>query len=156
NINPSINESYMNFKPNESSTPVRMSDVIDSSQHEKMHQLGLSFKAVKISDKKISPPLITTKSSPEVHEKKSFPSEVKKQNSTTHPLDLPQLVKKKEYMRLQISNLSKEIAKLKMILKTVNLARLEDRGVRLQLSLQTKEVELKNLQQEWNSLNLDS
>ncbi|KAJ9576809.1 hypothetical protein L9F63_006583 [Diploptera punctata] len=135
NINPSINESYMNFKPNESSTPVRM---------------------MKISDKKISPPLITTKSSPEVHEKKSFPSEVKKQNSTTHPLDLPQLVKKKEYMRLQISNLSKEIAKLKMILKTVNLARLEDRGVRLQLSLQTKEVELKNLQQEWNSLNLDS
>ncbi|XP_069698032.1 transcription termination factor 2 isoform X2 [Periplaneta americana] len=121
-------ESESNFKPALSSTPI--SDVSKPGmKDEAVNAIERSFQSVAISEKKSSP------------------------NSSS---DFHSLIVQKKALQSDIVSVSKEIEKLRMILKTVNLSNLPDRGIRIQIALSEKETRLKKLMDRWQSSNFDA
>ncbi|PSN58027.1 hypothetical protein C0J52_02028 [Blattella germanica] len=98
----------------------------NGNEFDQVTDLESSFGAIKISDNK------------------------KSQDSSSD------LIAKKKQMQSDMAALTREVEKVKMILRTVNISHLADRGVRLQVALNEKQALLKKLQEEWQSQNFDS
>ncbi|KDR06684.1 Transcription termination factor 2 [Zootermopsis nevadensis] len=79
-----------------------------------------------------------------------------KKNPGVSSADTETLIIQKIRLQSETASVIREIEKLKMILRSTNLANLPDRGTRLQMSLTEKEIKLKKLKEHWKSSNFDT